>query len=122
LGAADPQGSWSNSVGVSSPWSPAMLGDHLPVSSSNLVTPPLSGDVPAPKTPSTLWHGGWSSKPSDLKPAEETRAAIRAIYALHRPSARALLLQVQKCNGVVGYCYHPRRLPFSCKPFSLSFS
>jgi hypothetical protein len=86
LGAADPQGSWSNSVGVSSPWSLTSLGDHLPVSSTTPATPPSSGDVPAPKTPSTLWHGGWSSKPLDLKPTEETRAALRAIYALHRPS------------------------------------
>jgi hypothetical protein len=60
---------------------------HLPVPSATPATPPSSGDVPAPKTPSSLWHGVWSSKPTDLKPAEETRAAIRAIYALHRPSA-----------------------------------
>jgi hypothetical protein len=30
--------------------------------------------------PSTLWPGGWSSNPSFLKPAEETRAEIHAIY------------------------------------------
>jgi hypothetical protein len=74
-------------VGVSSPWSLASLGAHLPVPSATLATPPSSGDVPAPKTPSSLWPGAWSAKSKDLKPAEETRAAIHAIYALHRPSA-----------------------------------
>jgi hypothetical protein len=86
LGAADSLGTWSNSVGVKSPWSLASLGDHLPIASTTPATPPSSGDVHAPKTPSTLWHVGWNSKPSDLMPAEETRVAIQAIYALHRPS------------------------------------
>jgi hypothetical protein len=85
LGVADSQGSWSNSVGVKSPWSLASLGDHLPVASFSPATPPSSGDVHAPKMPSTSWQGGRNSKPSGLMPAEETRAAIRAIYALHRP-------------------------------------
>jgi hypothetical protein len=74
-------------VGVSSPWSLASLGAHLPVPSATPATPPSSGDVPAPKTPSSLWPGAWSAKSTDLKPAEETRAAIHAIFALHRPSA-----------------------------------
>jgi hypothetical protein len=84
LGVTDSQGSWSNSVGVKSPWSLASLGDHLPVASSSPAAPQSSGDVHAPLTPSAPWTGGWKSKPSGLLPAEETRAAIRAIYAQHR--------------------------------------
>jgi hypothetical protein len=41
-------------VGMSSPRSLASLGVHLPVPSATPATPPSSGDVPAPKTPSSL--------------------------------------------------------------------
>jgi hypothetical protein len=70
-------------VRVSPPWSLASLGAHLRASP----TPPSVGDGIAPVTPSILWPGGWSSKPSFMKPSEETRAEIHAIYALHRPNA-----------------------------------